>query len=110
MAHEVSIKVFGFPTRLIENPVTNSVATTATKILNNNPDRVFWLAINLSAQDGYVGFSREVSSTRGVLVTATGGFVSMSAEEDGESVAYEVLAISPGGAGTWYIIEIEKLK
>jgi len=101
-------KELGFKTRAIENPVTNQVLTTATRILANNPDRFQWLLVNLSGYDIYVAFTREVSSSRGVLVPASGGYMTMHAREDGESVTYEVFAISPGGKAAIYVVEYEK--
>jgi len=101
-------KRLGFPTRPTINPVTNSVATTATKILNNNPDRIFWLVINLSVNKGYVGWDGEVASTKGVPIAPSGGYVSCTVEEDGELVIYEVWAVNENAAGTYYIVEIER--
>jgi len=98
----------GFPTRPVINPVTNTVATTPTEILRNNPDRIFWLAVNLSDYKGYVGWDREVASTKGIPVPASGGFVSASIEEDGELTIHPVYAINETASGTWYIVEIER--
>jgi len=101
-------KELGFKTRALENPVTNRVGTTPTLVLRNNPDRFQWLIVNLSAYNVYVAFTREVSSTRGVLVAASGGALAMHAREDGEAVTYEVYAISPDGIAAIYVIEYEK--
>ena len=109
-AHEISLKRFGFPTRAVENPVTDTVKTTLTEILKNNPDRVFWLAVNLSDNEGYVALSEEVSDTHGIRLDAHGGYASMSAEEDGEAVAYAVYAVNITLEGKWFILEIEKAK
>ena len=107
-AREISLKRFGFPTRAVENPVTDTVATTVTEILKNNPDRVFWLVVNLSDNEGYLALSEDVSKDKGVRLDAKGGFASMSADEDGEAVAYAVYAVNITLAGKYYILEIEK--
>jgi len=99
----------GFPSRPIINPVTDTVATTPTLILRNNPDRIFWLIVNLSTYDGYAGWDTQVSSSRGLLIPANGGYASASIEEDGELVIHEVRAINIGGSGTWMIVEIERI-
>lgn len=96
----------GFKSRPQINPVTDTVQTTPTKILNNNPERIFWLAVNLSDNKGYVGWDNEVTSSRGIPVPAKGGYASASIEEDGELVIYAVYAVNETLAGTWYIIEI----
>jgi len=100
---------FGFKTRLIINPVTNTVATTATEVLKNNPDRVYWLIVNLSAYDGYAGWDRQVSATKGLLIPANGGYASASALEDGELVIYPVFAVNLTASGTWMIVEVERV-
>jgi len=109
-AREFSLKRFGFPTRPVENPVVAEVSTTAAEILRNNPDRVFWIVVNLSANVVYVGLSGGVSATKGIRLDANGGFTSSSVEEDGEAVAYQVFAIATGAASAIYVLEIEKTR
>jgi len=104
-----AVKRLGFKTRLIINPVTDAVATTATEILKNNPDRVFWLIVNLSGNNGFAGWDRQVSSTRGLLVAANGGFVSANIDEDGELVIYPVYAVNLNAPGTYMIVEVERI-
>ena len=98
----------GFPSRPIVNPVTDTVNTTPTLILRNNPDRIFWMAVNLSGNKGYIGWSTDVGPAKGIPVSPYGGFVSCTLEEDGELVIHEVWAILENAAGTWYVIEIER--
>jgi len=104
-----AVKRLGFKSRLVVNPVTDTVATTPTEILKNNPDRVFWLVVNLSGNNGYLGWDNAVSSTRGILVAANGGFASANIEEDGELVIYPVYAINLNAAGTYMIVEVERI-
>jgi len=99
----------GFPSRPIINPVTNTVATTPTLILRNNPDRIYWLIVNLSPNDGYAGWDAQVSPTRGILIPANGGYASVSIVEDGELAIMEVYAINLTASGTWMIVEIERI-
>ena len=105
---ELSRERFKGPTRPIVNPVTDTVATTPTRILKNNPDRVELLIVNLSANRGFIGFNPDVSATKGIPVEAQGGVVTMCIEEDGETVGYEIHAINEVAAGSWYILEIER--
>jgi len=107
-AREFTLKRFGFPTRAVENPVVAAVGTTAAEILKNNPDRVFFLVVNLSTNIVYVGLASDVSATKGIRLDANGGFVSFSVEEDGEAVAYQIFAIATGAASAIYVLEIEK--
>lgn len=105
---ELSRVKFQGPTRPVVNPVTSTVATTATEILRNNPDRYSWVIVNLSANRGFIGFDREVSSTKGIPIEASGGVVNMQWEEDGEVTTYAVFAINLVASGTWYIVEFER--
>ena len=107
-AHEVSFKRFGFLTQAVENPAISSIGTTVDTALKNNPDRVFWLIINLSGNVVYVALSRDVSTTKGIRLDPNGGWASMSADEDGEAVAYEVFAVATAAASAIYVLEIKK--
>jgi len=104
-----AVAKLGFKTRLRINPVADTVEITPTEILKNNPDRVFWLVVNLSINNGFVGWDTLVSPTRGLLVAANGGFVSANIEEDGELVIYPVYAINLNASGTYMIVEVERI-
>lgn len=107
-ARQVSVDRFKGPTFSVVNPVTATVATSATRVFRNNPERVLALMVNQGNVDGYVGFDTEVSATKGILISANGGYLILSADEDGELVAQEIYAISPGGAATWYFVEVRR--
>jgi hypothetical protein len=96
----------GFPTTVRVNPVTDTVGTTATLIFRNNPERIFWIAVNLSGNKGYIGWSPDVSSGKGIPVSPYGGYVSCTLEEDGELTIHEVYALNENASGSWYFIEI----
>jgi len=104
-----AVKKLGFKSRPIVNPVTDTVLTTPTEILRNNPDRIFWLIVNLSPNNGYAGWDREVSATRGLFIPSNGGYASASVEEDGELVIHPVYAINTIAQGTWMIVEVERM-
>lgn len=86
-----------------------SVTTSATRILQNDPNRVFWVAMNRSVNNGAVGFNREVTFANGLLVGAGGGFVESDIDDDGEAIADEVFAINNSAAGDWRIVEIRRV-
>jgi hypothetical protein len=100
---------WGKPTRLIENPLISSVGTSATLILQNNPDRFHWLIINMSANTIYLAFDKDVSSTKGIILGGNGGYASMSADDDGESVCHEVWAVASGANSAVYAVETEAI-
>lgn len=98
---------FGVKTRPIENPVTTTVGATAEQILKNNPDRLGFTMINLSANDIYIAISKDVATTKGIYIAPNGGSVSMYYEEDFELVGYEWHAIASGAGSNIYILEVE---
>lgn len=106
---EWTLKRFGRPTRAIQNPLTDTVGTTPTLILHNNPDRFMWLVVNLSPNNVYLAFDPKVSSTRGILLTPSGGWVSMVIEDDGEAVVYEVWAVASAAPSAIYVVEMEAI-
>ena len=107
-AREFTLKRFGFPTRAVENPVVAEVGTSVVEVLKNNPDRVFWLIVNLSTNVVYVALKEDVSETKGMRLDTSGGWVSFSVEEDGEAVGYAVYAKATGAASAIYVLVMEK--
>lgn len=99
-------KQFGVKTFPKENPVISSVDATAKKVLDNNPNRVAWIIINLSANNIYVALSRDVSSSKGILLSPNGGFASMVWDEDFQMTGWEIWAIAPAGASAIYVLEV----
>jgi len=94
---------FKGPTKPVPRDVT--VQTTVTEVMPNSPDRFGWQIVNLSANRGYIGFDRQVGPTHGTPIEASGGVISATWEEDGETTTYAVFAISEVAAGAWYVIE-----
>lgn len=97
----------GFKTRSVQNPVVTAVPTTVTMILKNNPDRVGYTIVNLGAKDLHVAFDNEVSTSRGILISAAGGSLTLSADEDGEICGYALYGISTDAQNNIYSIETE---
>lgn len=108
MAAEISKAKLGFKTRPIVNPVAATIGLTAAQVLRNNPDRIFWLVVNLGAGDVYLDLTSEVANTRGMYLSAGGGYASMQADVDGEAVSYEIYGIATIAANAVYVFEIEK--
>jgi len=98
---------FKTKTRAVPNPLTGVVNTGVTKVAKNNPDRLFLLVINLSDVNMQLGFFPDTSATKGMLLAAAGGTVTLSADEDAELVGYEFNVYSPGDAKAIFVLEIE---
>ena len=58
------------------------IGLTHSQVFGNDPDRVWTLLQNLSANIIYAGYDESVSSTRGIILAANGGLVSFSARTD----------------------------
>lgn len=106
-AAEFAAKRFGGPTRL--RTINLTVATTVTELFGNNPKRLFWIATNISSNNGVIAFERQVAVGAGFQIAQAGGFMSMDVQDDGEGVTYAVYAINQVAAGLWYGFEIERI-
>ncbi len=95
----LSYKRFGGHTTYSERTVT--LSTNVSRVLANNPNRVFWSIINEDTNDFRWNNDPVISAADGWLVPASGGVVICSWEDEGEVVGYEVYARAT--AGTCYI-------
>ena len=101
-----SVRFLG-PTTARDEVVT--VATTPTRLLQNNPRRLFWLVVNRSVSAGAITFNPSAFSGRGLLLAPFGSSASMSVEEDGEQVSNELWATNETGAGFWWVFEVMRV-
>jgi len=102
--YEYAYRRFGAATTL--RTASPSVGTTTTRVLDNNPRRVFWLIVNNAVSDANIFFEGNASFGSGILLAANGGSASMSADEDGEVVGYAVYGALGAGTGMFYTIEV----
>lgn len=93
----------GGPCNEFEDSVT--VQTTATSIVNNSPDRVGLVIINLGANDIYIGLTPAVSTTNGIKLPANGGSVSMNVRDDFILPSRQWWGIANGGTSATYELE-----
>lgn len=85
---ELSIQRFGGHTYAVETLMY--VDTARTRILPNNPNRIFLAIINEYPYDLRVSTDPNMNRFSGWLIPAQGGVFMMTWEEDGESVGYEL--------------------
>ena len=97
---------FGVETFPRINPLVSQVGTTPVKILDNNPNRLAWTFFNLSSVPISIGFSREVSSTNGMYMSARGGGVNFLWNEEFDLVGYALWALAVAPNSEIFIIEI----
>jgi len=71
---------FGGPTEELESEV--NATTTATSVVGNDPEALALTLINLGANTAWLLFEDTVSTTRGLLLNANGGYVSLTVRDD----------------------------
>lgn len=89
-----------------ENHLTNSVATTATQVSVNQPNRISFIAVNWGANAGVIAPNAGVTMTQGIPVPASGGMVRFNYIEDADLVTLSFFAITTVAPGTWYFLEL----
>lgn len=97
--------IFGIGSYVRTNPVTQTVALTATRIAKNNPDRVGIIVSNVGSNTIYLGTGSDVSSTNGIPLFS-GGSISMKYDQDFESLGEEIWGIASVAASTVYVREL----
>ena len=98
---------FSVKTRAVENPLNvTSLGATAQKLLSNNPNRLGFVIVNLSANIVYIGLENSVSSTKGIRLDANGGSSGCIWDEDFDMTAWAWWAVASGAASAIYVLEI----
>lgn len=103
---ELIEKRYGIKTRTQANPLVVAVQTAITKILPNNPNRLGWMAINLSGENIFLAFDVGVTQIRGILLTPNGGSMSSLYEEDFEATCWNVYGVSTAGPSEIFVVEV----
>jgi hypothetical protein len=96
---------YGVRTQQRINPVTDTVATSATRIVGANPNRVSLTIANIGPSTIYISPKNDVSSTKGLILPGGGTTISYRWDIDFEALADELWAVSDGVAGTVFVLE-----
>lgn len=98
---------FGIKTRTVEDPLRESVGTTAVLILSNNPNRLGWTIVNTHAtQSLHLALTNGVTTVKGVKLDPAGGSASEVWDEDFEETGWAVWGIASGADTTIYSKEV----
>lgn len=98
---------FGGPTE--EQSVEKSVGTsTAVRVVENDPERLALVLINLGSNTIYVMFDDLVSTTRGLILQPSGGFMSVNVRSDQTLPTREWYALASGGTSDIFAIETRR--
>ena len=98
---------YGGPTE--EQDIEKSVGSvTPVKILGNDPERLSVVIVNLGTEPVYVMFDDEVSTSRGIYLAGSGGFVSMDVRNDQTLPTREWFALSSTGTSDVFVISTRR--
>lgn len=97
---------FGVKTTCNINPVVGAVGVIPILVLQNNPNRLAWTFLNLSAGWLSLGFDRDVSNTYGIYIASGGGGINFLWKEEFELVGWQLFAVAQNAASPIYVVEI----
>ena len=97
---------FGMVTKAVSNPLVNEAQTAITRVLANNPNRLGWTILNLSANNVFVALDQGVSADHGILLAPNGGNASMRYEEDFEATCWAVWAVAAANNSDIFCLEV----
>lgn len=100
-------KQFGEGVRVRQVSTNETIGTTATRVLGNNPKRVGFTIVNSSANNVYALAEPEVASDNGIFLGPNGGFVTYSYETEGDAVGEEFFCVASAGSTKLTIIQFE---
>lgn len=99
-------RIFQTSTRHYVNRTASQCLTTLTRIVGHNPNRLSLIIVNLGANNVYISFDRDVSTTKGILITPNGGSFVLSYDVDFNLCGFEIWGIATGGACNIYTAEV----
>ena len=102
---------FKVKTRAVENPAgITHLGVTAEIVLANNPNRLAFTIINLSANVVYVSLTSDVSATvgaeQGIRLDANGGSFTCIWDEDFQMTAWAWWGIATAHPSQIYVLEV----
>jgi len=93
---------------MAETETAESIGVAAGQVIGNDPERVFVLLVNLSANTIYVSFDTNVSSTNGILLAANGGSLEMDVESDLIFPIRALYALAAGAGSMLYVLTMRR--
>lgn len=103
--HDLLDQLYGIKTSHKINMISDHVDIAVTKILNNNPNRVSFLIVNLSGNAVYIAPDNQVSATRGIYLAANGGTVGFQWDRDFDLCSMDWYGMSTVDARSLLILE-----
>ena len=105
--YDIIKKEFG-TNRVTVTPTKKIPFTTSeTLVLRANAQRAWYMIINPTANDAFVNFATGVSSTNGIRIQNSGGYIMLSVMDDMNLVAEELYGIINTASADLVYAEIE---
>jgi hypothetical protein len=95
----------GAPVEARASAAGSTLDTASAQILRQDPRRIGFTFVNLSANEMYVTPVGAASATNGIRVGPSGGSVNVQADDDGEMSAWEWVGIATAAASNYFILE-----
>jgi hypothetical protein len=95
----------GAPTRPVINPVLSQVGTAELQVLRNNPNRIQFILVNLSANAMFILPQPGVSSSNGIRIPPSGGSGSFWWKEDAAVVSWDWYVVASASSSNLLVIE-----
>jgi hypothetical protein len=92
---------------LESNEKTVTLSTTPALVLMGNPDRFEVAIFNLGSSAVFLSMDSDPSTTKGMMIAASGGSLSYNARDDGEMPTRRYYAVAASGTPTIYVLETQ---
>lgn len=107
--HRLLEERFGVRVRPSEDLEATSIGTSSTRILRDNPMRLGFVIVNLSANVVYLRPRRAASTTTGIRLGPNGGSLTVEMNDDFTLPGVDWHAIADGASSTiWGVSLIEE--
>ena len=94
---------------MAETVAVESVGTTQSQVVRNDPERVFALLVNLSTNTIYIGYDQSVSASRGIVISPSGGTYQVDVEEDFILPNRSLYAVATGAGSSLYVLTVRRI-
>lgn len=91
-----------------ETDLSVSVGTSITRLVENDPDRVMLILVNLGSVPIYLQPGNTPSSSNGISLGQNGGNLIVNARDDGTLPTREWYGVSPGSASDCYVLSLRR--
>ncbi len=99
-----------FKGEFTEDELDFTAGTTAQELLKDDPERVFYVIINLSANACNIAFGSNPSGTRGIKLASNGGAFSLNARDDLTFCTKQVRIVADAANSEIYAVSVRRFR